>query len=150
MTALSTTFMLFVHSLPVRETFLDSCKKLVTHLPVSVEALLAVTFNGGSVVCRPIFHRDAGAAGQLQRAMVCFRRKCNDDIEVEALPVVEFLKSDGFVPRNIDADFSHCGHGKRIEFSFAHADRAHVGRIAEQLREQACRHWRADGIEPAG
>jgi hypothetical protein len=56
-------------------------------------------------------------AGQLQRLVMRFGRQCDDQVEIEPFPILQFLERDRLVAGNVLAQFGHHRDRERIEFA---------------------------------
>ena len=125
--------------------------KLVAHLAIGVERLLAVAFHLGRIRRRPIFHIGRERAGQFQRLVMRLRRERDDEIEVEPFQVLQFLEGVRLVLADIEPDFLHRRDGEGIEVALA-ARRPSRQRRSCPIRclNRARRHRRAHRIQSAG
>src|ERR1700684_1919691 len=121
----------FVTGAAGAEARADARKKLIAHLAIGIEPLLAAAFDGARIRGRPILGVDAAEPGEFERAVMCFGRKRDDEVEIQPLPFIQLLESDRLMSRNIEADLLHDGDRESIELAFAHAGRADIDRAAE-------------------
>src|SRR5215469_220969 len=125
----------FVAPMARREAFPDSSQQLIAHIPIRIHPLLAASLDRGRIRGRPILHLCGECAGQLERLVVRFGRKGDDQVEIQPLQIVELFEGHRPVRLDVDADLLHCGGREGIELAFAHAGRADVERAAEHLLE---------------
>jgi hypothetical protein len=69
-----------------------------------LQLLFAVALGAGGVVGRPVFDIGGERAGQFQRLVMRLGRQRDDEVEIQALPVVEFLKSGRLVGGDVLAE----------------------------------------------
>src|SRR5262252_1464822 len=98
---------LFIAQWRSGEAVPDAAQELVANGPIGIEPLLAVALLDGGIGGRPVFDFRGKPAGQFEGLMVGFRGQRYDEIEVEPLPVFEFLKSHGAMLGNIKAYLLH-------------------------------------------
>src|ERR1700733_1365630 len=141
---------LFIAGAAGEKTRPDAPQKLIAHLAIGIEPLLAAALHSARVCGRPVLGVDAAHPSDVERAVMRFGRKRDDEVEIQPLPFLQLLESDRLVPRNIEADLLHDGDGKSIELAFARAGRADMDRAAEYLRKQRSRDRRTQRILAAG
>src|SRR5438128_1048736 len=76
-------------------------------------------------------------------------RQRDDEIEIEPLPILEFLERHRLVARNILAEFRHHGDREWIKLTLPDAGRLYIKRMGEHLLQQACGHRRTHAVEAA-
>src|SRR5215467_3151188 len=121
----------FVAPMARREAFPDSSQQLIAHIPIRIHPLLAASFDRG----RPILNVCGECAGQLERLVVRFRRKGDDQVEIQPFQIVELFEGHRPVRLDVDPDLLHRGGREGIQLAFAHAGRTDVERAAEHLLE---------------
>src|SRR5262249_53393183 len=84
-----------------REALEDALHELVADLAIGLEAGLAGAFHHAGIERVPELDVGGHGPGHLDRPMLRFRRKRNDEIERSVLQIVEGL---GFVPRDVDSE----------------------------------------------
>src|SRR3954452_2220569 len=83
------------------EALADAREQAVADVAVGLQLLLAAAFGDGGILRRPVFDIRGDGVGQFQRLVMRFGRKRNDQVEVEAFPVLQFLERHRPVPGNI-------------------------------------------------
>src|SRR6185437_2421778 len=89
----------------------DSHQKLIADLAIGGELLLAAAIGAGRIKRRPVFDLGGERPRQFQRLVMRLRRKRDDQVEVEAFPVLEFVEGDGLVTGSVLAELRN--HGDR-------------------------------------
>jgi hypothetical protein len=85
-------YLLFIARGYGAEALPDPAHQLVADVAIGVEPLLAVTLGDGGIGGRPVFDVEGERAGEVERLVVGLRRERDDEIEVEAFEVFEFLE----------------------------------------------------------
>src|SRR4051794_26312408 len=75
----------------------DARQQAVADVAVGLQLLLAAAFDAGRILGRPVFHVRGIGVGQFQRLVVRFGRQRDDQIEVQAFPIVQILERLRFV-----------------------------------------------------
>src|SRR5215813_9896089 len=105
---------LFVPARPPGKALLDAPHQHLAHIAIGVEPLLPAALGHRGVGSRPIFDLGRERPRQLEHLVVRLGRQRDDEVEVEALPLLQFLERHRLVAGDVDAGLVHGGDRERI------------------------------------
>ena len=85
----------------------------------------------GGIGQRPIFNGGRQRAGEIKRFVMRLGTERDDQIEIQAFPIIQFINGARFVLMRINADLLQHRRGEGIDIAFGHARRLHINGLAE-------------------